>query len=326
MSGVNPNNPGELLLSQSLTGPPLDTNVSIGSRFTVQPSVDPNFQTPREVPVNTNSSIFPTGVSGRPLSSPIALPPPTLNEALYGPVAPNLLRGQQSLGRGGDGLGSRPVDKLNVITESAVRAVCNTTSMLGAILCDRSIRSSGLSTVGSDGLSITSSGGVSQGCIGSRYGCCENNITFKLNSEGSNCSSRSDFVCSTNVYGCCPGTRIKRANLIGTNCPKGAVPLVGWNFNSTEAEKKAAGFGYKDPIFFGNEQEFVASLPGNPVSDSQLLLEGIQPADDFQFTNLSRSTSPDGSETSDFFRERANIPINGPPQQVNFRFGNNMGV
>ena len=154
----------------------------------------------------------------------------------------------------------------------------------------------------------------------------ENNITFKLNSEGSNCSRRDDFVCGRSIYGCCPGTKIKRANLIGTNCPKGAVPLVGWDANSTPEEKNAAGVGYRDPKFFNNEQEFAAVLPGNVLSDAQLRLAGITPSDTFEVENVSRTSSPDGARRVDVFREGARIPITPQGQRVNFSFGNNRGI
>ena len=52
---------------------------------------------------------------------------------------------------------------------------------------------------------------------------------------------------------------LKKANLIGTNCPKGAIPLVGWSDNSTLEQKNAAGVGYQDPRFIGNNNEFAGT-------------------------------------------------------------------
>ena len=101
--------------------------------------------------------------------------------------------------------------------------------------------------------------------------------------------------------------RIQRANLIGTNCPDGAVPLVGWDENSTEGQKRAAGFGYRDPVFFGNEQEFAASAAGQTLSDNELIRLGITP------TNIA-SNNPG-------FRSGVVLPRN-----FNVGNANNLGV
>ena len=316
VSGVNTSNPGEVGLTNALLGnntvqngalpggvpaqrPPevltlqssdRFANTFAGSPVQTQPTpggrldASPNFLTVGEPPLNnaiasnTSSSRILSGapvvVSGRPLTSPVALPPPTLNEALYGPVAPNTLWGEATTGffQQNAEFGPNPNQTFDTVTESTVRAICNTTSQLGAILCDAYIRNP-------QGGVLADIGGssIARGCVGSRYGCCDNLVTFRLNTEGSNCSQRADLVCSSTLFGCCPGTRIQRANLIGTNCPDGAVPLVGWDQNSTDGQKRAAGFGYRDPVFFGNEQEFVATAPGQTLSDNELIRLGITP-------------------------------------------------
>lgn len=316
VGGVNSNNPGELGLTNALLGnntvqngvlpggvraqrPPGVLTLQDGARFAntfagtpVQTQLtpggrldaSPNFLTPGEPPLNnaiaTNSSSSrilsgaPVVVSGRPLTSPVSLPPPTLNESLYGPVAPNTLWGEATTGffQQNAQFGPNPNQTFDTVTESTVRSICNTTSQLGAILCDAYVRNPQGGVLADIGGS-----GIARGCVGSRYGCCDNLVTFRLNTEGSNCSQRADLVCSSTLFGCCPGTRIKRANLIGTNCPDGAVPLVGWDVNSTDGEKRAAGFGYQDPVFFGNEQEFVAAAPGQTLSDNELIRLGITP-------------------------------------------------
>lgn len=342
---VNAANPGEVQLTQSLLAPPNNVltnqlspdnaNTFAGAQvLTSTPgqriAATPNFLTVGEPPANdalaTGStsrrllSGLPSVASGRPLSSPIALPPPTLNEALYGPVAPNTLFGEATTGdfQQSSQFGPNPNQTFDTVTESTIRAICNTTSQLGAILCDAYIRNPEGGV-----LADIEGNNIAQGCVGSRYGCCENNLTFKLNTEGSNCSNRSDFVCASTIFGCCPGTRLKRANLIGTNCPQGAVPLVGWDVNSTEAEKRAAGFGFRDPKFFGNEQEFAATLPGTTLSDAELIRRGIIPADRFQTVSLSNTTSPSGLVTRREQDTFSTIPITPNLQQVSFR--NNLG-
>lgn len=76
------------------------------------------------------------------------------------------------------------------------------------------------------------------GCAGTRYGCCPDNVTSKINPFGSNCPHPYNPYpptppqphphpipkpniggCSGTQYGCCPDGKTARANRIGTNCP-----------------------------------------------------------------------------------------------------------
>ena len=210
-------------------------------------------------------SSVPRGIQrGRPTSSPVPLRPPSLDEALYGPAAPNTLFGELTLNIFDDDT-IQFTESFDNVTESTIRAICNTTSQIGAILCDDYVRNpQGGILAGIDGNNIA------RGCLSTRYGCCSNNTTLKLNREGTNCSSRNDLACGRSLYGCCPSTRIKRGNLIGTNCPSGAVPLVGWDQNSSLEERYAVGVGYRDPRFIGTAPEFAATPDGTVASANQL--------------------------------------------------------
>ena len=185
--------------------------------------------------------------------------PPTFTEALEGPV--NVLLGEESLAQNsGSSQGiSGSITNLDFISESTSRTICNSTSQLGAVLCNElSLDPTG---------SLFSLGNVSSlsrdGCLGSRYGCCSNGITRKLDNGGTNCVD-SNFQRQCLPFGCCPGTNfgLKKANLIGTNCPRGAVPLVGWSGTSTQEQRNAAGVGYIDPRYRNNNNEFAALTTG----------------------------------------------------------------
>jgi hypothetical protein len=210
-------------------------------------------------------SSVPRGIQrGRPTSSRVPLRPPSLDEALYGPASPNTLFGELTLDIFDDDT-IQFTESFDNVSESTIRAICNTTSQIGAILCDDYVRNpQGGILAGIDGNNIA------RGCLSTRYGCCSNNTTAKLTREGSNCSSRNDLECGRSLYGCCPSTRIKRGNLIGTNCPSGAVPLVGWDQNSTLEERYAVGVGYRDPRFIGTAPEFSATPDGTVASANQL--------------------------------------------------------
>jgi hypothetical protein len=176
----------------------------------------------------------------------------------------NVLLGEESLARDTNSrqgsIGS--LVNLDFISESASRTACNGTSQLSAIICNQL----SLDPRGSV-LSLASTAPNTNGCLASRYGCCSNGITRKLNNEGSNCTDPS-FQRQCLPFGCCPGTAfgLKKANLIGTNCPNGAVPLIGWDGNSNKEQLNAAGFGYKDPRFIGNNNLFAAGITGQILS------------------------------------------------------------
>ena len=196
-----------------------------------------------------------------------------MTESLEGPV--NVLLGQESLdqdSRSAQGIAGS-ITNLDFLTESSARTICNSTSQLGAILCNEL----SLDPVGS--IFSLGSGNNREGCLASRYGCCSNGITRKLDNGGTNCVD-SNFQRQCLPFGCCPGTNfgLKKANLIGTNCPRGAVPLVGWAGNSTQEQRNAAGFGYIDPRYRNNNNEFAATTTGQfltPGEAQQFAAVGI---------------------------------------------------
>lgn len=47
-------------------------------------------------------------------------------------------------------------------------------------------------------------------CVDTRYGCCPDNETAKINTEGSNCPVVNRASCLGSKYGCCPGTIIPK--------------------------------------------------------------------------------------------------------------------
>jgi hypothetical protein len=221
------------------------------------------------VPGRTTGTEYPSF----PLTTRDPLAPPTLIESLEGPV--NVLLGQESLDQdssSAQGIAGS-ITSLDFISESTARTICNSTSQLGAVLCNEL----SLDPVGS----IFSLGGGTniEGCLASRYGCCSNGITRKLDNGGTNCVD-SNFQRQCLPFGCCPGTNfgLKKANLIGTNCPRGAVPLVGWAGNSTQEQRNAAGFGYIDPRYRNNNNEFAAITTGQfltPGEAGQFAAVGI---------------------------------------------------
>ena len=56
------------------------------------------------------------------------------------------------------------------------------------------------------------------GCAGTRYGCCPNNVTAKINEVGSNCISKQIGGCAGTRYGCCPNNVTAKINEVGSNC------------------------------------------------------------------------------------------------------------
>jgi hypothetical protein len=56
------------------------------------------------------------------------------------------------------------------------------------------------------------------GCAGTKYGCCPNNITAKIDEIGSNCVSKKIGGCAGTRYGCCPNNVTAKIDEIGSNC------------------------------------------------------------------------------------------------------------
>lgn len=58
------------------------------------------------------------------------------------------------------------------------------------------------------------------GCSGTRYGCCPNNMTPKIDVSGSNCIINQKPVggCSGTRYGCCPNKMTPKIDEYGSNC------------------------------------------------------------------------------------------------------------
>ena len=57
------------------------------------------------------------------------------------------------------------------------------------------------------------------GCAGTRYGCCPDGVTAKHNSSGSNCIiSKPIGGCTGTRYGCCPDGVTPKTSAIGKNC------------------------------------------------------------------------------------------------------------
>ena len=63
------------------------------------------------------------------------------------------------------------------------------------------------------------------GCSGTRYGCCSDGITAKVNWQGSNCPmnpSQPMGGCAGTEYGCCEDGVTAKANSAGLNCAYGS--------------------------------------------------------------------------------------------------------
>ena len=55
------------------------------------------------------------------------------------------------------------------------------------------------------------------GCAGTRWGCCPDGTTPNANKRGSNCQT--DYGCSSMLFGCCKDGLTARENKESTNCP-----------------------------------------------------------------------------------------------------------
>jgi hypothetical protein len=234
------------------------------------PTTIPQNEEVNQISKDTSRTQYP----GFPVQSDVPLPPPSLNRGLNGPVNTQFgLLSSDALIGANQNLGGLKYNGLDNITESTLRTVCNSTSQLAALLCNDVVAdpNGGLGSILNG-----SNNNIVQGCVASRYGCCADLTTNRLNEEGSNCEPNATFQNKCGIFGCCPGTNfsLKRANLIGTNCPQGAVPLVGWDFNSTQKEKNAAGLGYRDPRYLppelgGEENVFITTNQGEILSPSE---------------------------------------------------------
>jgi hypothetical protein len=58
------------------------------------------------------------------------------------------------------------------------------------------------------------------GCAGTRYGCCPDNITAKIDEVGSNCLIKPVGGCAGTRYGCCPDNITAKFDEVGSNCVK----------------------------------------------------------------------------------------------------------
>lgn len=56
------------------------------------------------------------------------------------------------------------------------------------------------------------------GCAGSRWGCCDDGVTSRLDQEGSNCPSIVTGGCAGTKFGCCPDGKTAKADQSGSNC------------------------------------------------------------------------------------------------------------
>jgi hypothetical protein len=64
------------------------------------------------------------------------------------------------------------------------------------------------------------------GCAGTRYGCCANGVTPKMDYYGSNCYSpphpplppKPVGGCAGTRYGCCPDGVTPKMDMYGSNC------------------------------------------------------------------------------------------------------------
>ena len=61
------------------------------------------------------------------------------------------------------------------------------------------------------------------GCAGTRYGCCPDNYTPKIDPQGTNCSLNPTPIpggCAGTRYGCCPNGVTPKFDPQGSNCPR----------------------------------------------------------------------------------------------------------
>lgn len=59
------------------------------------------------------------------------------------------------------------------------------------------------------------------GCAGTRYGCCTDGTTAKVDQQGSNCPQRPIIGgCAGTRYGCCKDGVTSKVDEAGSNCPQ----------------------------------------------------------------------------------------------------------
>ena len=194
------------------------------------------------------------------ISPPILTPkkPPGAKESLLGPSITKLGDANKALltEAASDSNTSGDINNLfknpaNYINEATTRAICNGTSQLASIICASYITSGYAGTIlefieNGENVAVNT---LNKECFETRYGCCFDGVTTKLNVEGSNCGKTLiDLKCAESPYGCCKDSDIIKDNLIGTNCPEGAKPLIGWDEKSTPFEKSQAGVGFKSTM------------------------------------------------------------------------------
>lgn len=56
------------------------------------------------------------------------------------------------------------------------------------------------------------------GCAGTRWGCCDDGVTSRLDQNGSNCPAMVTTSCSGTRFGCCADGITAKAEPTGSNC------------------------------------------------------------------------------------------------------------
>lgn len=80
-------------------------------------------------------------------------------------------------------------------------------------------------------------------CGVTRYGCCPDNETAKINTVGSNCPIISRADCLGSAFGCCPGTIIPKKYLCDDN--QDICKMTNCELNDNETGDPYAFYGGK---------------------------------------------------------------------------------
>jgi hypothetical protein len=102
-------------------------------------------------------------------------------------------------------------------------------------------------------------------CGDTRYGCCADNETSKINTEGSNCPILNRAPCLGSAFGCCPGTVIPKVYLCSDDT-KDICKMTNCELNDNETG---------DPYAFYGGTGAKCTSNGSCATSGQMCVDGV---------------------------------------------------